>query len=192
MCKDRKWTVLFIGGPSGTGKSSVAYELARFYEVNVVEVDDIYQAVKASTTREILPAVHYWDSGQNWMDARISDNVDWLINVSKEMIPGLSAVVDNHLETDAPIIIEGDFIDPGFTVSFKNPKVKSLFVRESDGEQILRNYLAREGGDPQHYRAAVSAAYGNRISDACGKLGIPLIESRPWDTVIDRVVACLA
>jgi len=32
----RNWTVLFIGGASGTGKSTLAYEIAKFYGVNVL------------------------------------------------------------------------------------------------------------------------------------------------------------
>ena len=126
--RDRNWTVLFIGGASGMGKSSVAYELAHFYNVNVMEVDDICQAVKAMTTREILPAIHYWSTGINWMDIGVSGNVKWLIDVSKEMIPGLKAIVDNHIEADVPVIIEGDFIHPEFAVSFENPKVKSIYI----------------------------------------------------------------
>ena len=31
MHNDRNWSVLFIGGASGTGKSSIAYEIGRFY-----------------------------------------------------------------------------------------------------------------------------------------------------------------
>jgi len=44
--KVRDWTVLFIGGPSGIGKSSIAYGLAQFYNVNVVEADDVCQAIR--------------------------------------------------------------------------------------------------------------------------------------------------
>ena len=44
--KVRDWTVLFIGGPSGIGKSSIAYGLAQFYNVNVVESDDVCQAIR--------------------------------------------------------------------------------------------------------------------------------------------------
>ena len=47
---DRNWTVLFIGGSSGTGKSSIAYEIARFYGVNVLEVDDVLLSVETVTT----------------------------------------------------------------------------------------------------------------------------------------------
>ena len=45
----RDWMVLLIGGPSGTGKSSIAYEISRFYGVSVLEADDIYLSVNAMT-----------------------------------------------------------------------------------------------------------------------------------------------
>jgi len=190
--RDRNWTVLFIGGASGTGKSSVAYELAYFYNINVMEVDDIYEAVKGMTAREDFPAIHYWSTGINWMDVGISGNVKWLIDVSKEMIPGIKAVVDNHIEADVPVIIEGDFIYPEFTLSYKNPKVKSLYLYEPDKNQIVQNYLARENGELQHYRSDISIKYGDWIVDTCGKLGIKVIESRPWDTVLYRIIESIS
>ncbi len=186
--KDSNWTVLFIGGASGTGKSSVAYELARFYNVNVIEADDICQAIKAMTTRELLPAIHYWSSGVDWMDIGVSGNVNWLIDVSKEMIAGLRAIAQNHLEADVPVIIEGDFIHPEFIASFDNAKVKSLYLYEPDKKQIMQNYLAREGGELQHSRADISLKYGEWLVDTCEKLGIKVIEARPWNTVVDRII----
>ncbi len=188
MNMDINWTVLFIGGASGMGKSSVAYELARFYKVNVIEVDDICQAVKAMTTKEILPAIHYWSSGIDWMDIGVCGNVKWLIDVSKEMIPGIKAIVENHIESGVPVIIEGDFIHPELTVSFENPKVKSVYINEPDKNQILQNYLAREGGELQHFRADISIEYGAWLVNTCEKLGIKVIESRPWNTVVDRII----
>ncbi len=187
MNNQRDWTVLFIGGASGSGKSSVAYGLARLYNISVIEVDDIYQAVKAMTKKEDLPTIHYWTSGINWKDIGVNGNVNWLTEVSKEMVSGLRAIVNNHLESDIPVIIEGDFIDPEFTVSFNNPKVKSIFIHEADKNQILQNYLAREGGDLQDFRADISVEYGNRLADSCMELGIKVIEARPWVTVIDRI-----
>jgi len=184
--KERNWTVLFIGGASGTGKSCLAHALAKFYNTNVIEADDVYQVVKAVTTRECFPAVHHWSTGIGWMDIGVRGNVEWLINVSKEMIPALKSLADRYIEDDLPVIIEGDFVCPEFTVAFNNPKIKSLYVLESDKEQLLCNYLAREGGELQHYRAEISAAYGKQLMDACETLGIPVIEARPWETIVDR------
>ena len=70
MNNDRNWTVLFIGGASGTGKSSIAYEIGRFYGVNVLEVDDVHLAVETVTTKERFPAIHYWNTGVNWRGYR--------------------------------------------------------------------------------------------------------------------------
>jgi hypothetical protein len=94
--KDREWTVLIIGGASGTGKSTLAYEVAKFYGINVLEVDDIGQALKASTNKEIFPNLHYWSNGINWKDIGIEGNKNWLINVSREIFPSLKAVVKRH------------------------------------------------------------------------------------------------
>jgi 2-phosphoglycerate kinase len=188
---DRNWTVLFIGGASGIGKSSIAYEIARFYGVNVLEADDVHLSVKTVTTKESFPAIHYWDTGLSWKDVGVEGNVNWLIDVSKEMMPVLKEIVSRHIEDKLPIIIEGDFIYPEFTMSFDNPEVKSIFVNETDKNQILQNYLSREGGDLQHYRAEISIAYGKWIADTCNQNGIRVIESRPWDTALARAIKSL-
>jgi len=181
----RNWIVLFIGGSSGTGKSTLAYEIAKLYDITVLEVDDIGQALKATTTKDILPTIH---SGANWMDIGVEKNVEWLINVSKEMILGIKAIVDRHIEDKLPVIIEGDFIYPELTISFNNSKIKSIFIIEPDKNQIINNYLAREGGDLQNYRADICIAYGNWLKKECNKLGIKFIESRPWDNLLERVI----
>ena len=189
--KERNWLVLLIGGASGTGKSSFAYELARFYGVNVLEVDDVGQALKAMTTKETLSVLHYFSTGVNWLDIGVDGNKNWLIDVSAEMIPGFKAIVDRHIEDNLPIIMEGDFIHPDLCASFDRTHVKSLFVVESDRQQVLNNFLARENGNLQNFRADISAAHGRWIAASCKKLGIPLIESRPWDTALQRTVDCL-
>ena len=185
----KNWTVLFIGGASGVGKSNIAYALAKRCGANVMEADDVCQAVKAMTAVETHPAIHHWSTGVDWMDIGVDGNVDWLINVSKELSPALKAVADNHLESGVPVIIEGDFIHPELAASFDNPQVKAVFVREPDTGQIVENFLAREGGEPQEFRAAISASYGVWHSEICERLGIGVFESRPWDTIIKRLEA---
>lgn len=191
MNDNRNWTVLFIGGASGTGKSNLAYEIARFYGVNVLEVDDVHLAVEKVTTKGDFPAIHYWNAGVNWKDIGVDGNVNWLIDVSKEMAPVLKELANRHIEDKLPVIIEGDFIYPEFSAFNDNPEVKSIFVQESDKNQILQNYLSREGGDLQHYRADISISYNNWIADTCKRNGIEVIESRPWDTVLSRAIKCL-
>ncbi|WP_338588193.1 hypothetical protein V6669_22720 [Paenibacillus sp. Y5S-9] len=188
MNNDRNWTVLFIGGASGIGKSSIAYEIARYYGVNVLEVDDVHLSVKTVTTKEPFPVIHYRDSDIDGKYFGVDGTVNWLIDVSKEMVPVLKELANRHIEDKLPIIIEGDFVYPELTLSFDNPQVKSIFVHEPNKNQIVQNYLAREGGELQHDRAEVSISYGEWIADTCKINGIELIESRPWNTALNRVI----
>ena len=191
MDETRNWTVLFIGGASGTGKSSLAYDIGKYYGVNVLEVDDIYVAVKAATSKEQFPAIHYWDEGLDWKTIGIEANVDWLQAVSKEMNEILKELVERHLEDQLPVIIEGDFISPKIMINFPRPSVQAVFLMEENQNQIIQNYLSREGGEMQHYRAAVSVAYGRCIAEKCQSLGIGVLEARPWKTALDRAIEIL-
>lgn len=184
----RNWTVLFIGGASGTGKSTLAYQLADYYRVNVQEADDIAQALKASTPKDIFPVIH---SGADWREIGVEKNVHWLINVGREMIPALRAVAERHIDDKLPVIIEGDFICPEFVFSFKNPEIKSFFVIESDKNQIVNNYLEREGGKAQNYRAEISIAHSEWIKNECIEKGINYIESRPQENLLGRALNIL-
>ena len=188
---NKNWIVLFIGGASGTGKSTLAYQIADHYSVNVMEIDDIHQIVRAITTSENYPAIHYWESGINWKDIGVDQNVEWLKSVSREMVTAVKAIVDRHIEDEVPIILEGDFIYPEIVASFDNPKVKAVFITEMDKNQLLMNYSTREGGELQNYRAEISVKYNEWLMKSCNELGIKCLESRPWDTLLSRVIAYL-
>lgn len=191
MKLERDWTVLLIGGPSGVGKSSIAYELARYFKVNVIEVDDICRSIKAMTTKETAPWVHYWTTGLNWLDIGVEGNLKWLINISKEIMPGLKSIINNHLESGQPIIIEGDFIHPDLLTRFDSDKVKGLYINETNVDQIMENYYSREGGQKQSYRANISHAYGQWLVEKCRDLDISQISSRPWDNGLERALKAL-
>jgi len=114
-----------------------------------------------------------------------------LINVSKEIIPALKAIVERHIEDNVPIIIEGDFVNPEFTNSFNNNSVRNIFVIENDQNQIIQNYFQREGGELQKYRAEISVEYGKWIKNECEKIGIQYFEPRPWNTQLERIIKLL-
>ena len=182
------WTVLLVGGSSGIGKTCLTKELAKAYNAKIIEADDICCAVKAMTSADLYPAIHYWYGDIDWRDIGVDANVEWLSKVSKEIRNGLKAVIDSHIEAGSTVIIEGDFISAEFAASFENPNVRSIYVYESDETQIVNNYLRRESGEPQQFRASISAAYGKKLKRDCDKYGVNIIESRPWNTLLNRTI----
>ena len=175
-----------IGGASGVGKTSIARALARFYNIDLVRVDDFQLLLEATTTPEALPALHYWSTFPNWRDESVDDLVSRLIDVGKVLTPGLAAVARDHITENIPMVLEGDFILPEFAASFENPRIKSVFIHEPSREQILQNYFAREG-EVQPCRANISHLYSSWLEKECLKSNIPVILSRPWSTLMERI-----
>ena len=190
MAVKRNWDILIIGGASGSGKTSISLPLARHYGVDLVRVDDFQMLLKAMTTPKTLPPLHYWDTHPNYRDEGVDAAVLRLIDVGLAMMPGLKAVVDDHMLENIPMVLEGDFILPEFCASWGDKKVKSLFIHEPEREQILHNYLTREG-ELQEFRADVSHAYGAWLKESCRKYGISVIEARPWGSLMERVLCVL-
>jgi 2-phosphoglycerate kinase len=195
----RDWQVLLIGGASGVGKTAVSYRVAERYGVGITEVDDFQVLLEAMTTPEQLPAVHVWRTNPDSDKLADSVIVEQLLTLSRVMLPGLQAVVSNHLETQTPIVLEGDFLLPALAERTRyatlpgGARVRGVFLHEPEEEQFLRNYLLREPDrGPQIKRARVSWLHGQWLKQEAEQRGVPVVPARPWDTVFERIVATLS
>jgi 2-phosphoglycerate kinase len=187
----RPWIVTLICGASGVGKSRVAIALARRYGVPLAEVDDIVTAVKALTTPKQLPMLHLWDTqpeAMQWAPARI---VQHTIAVAEDMRPGIEAVIADHIEFAAPVVMEGDYLLPDFVTGFGDA-VRAVVISEPDEDRIVANFLSREpGGAEQRFRASVSTYLDAELSTRAARIGVPVVPARPWSDGLDRVDTAL-
>lgn len=111
------------------------------------------------------------------------------LEIGRVMTPALQAVIDNHLESQQPIILEGDFIHPELAAPYKE-QVRAVFIYEPDESQILANYLRREPeSGSQAFRAQVSWLKGEWLKREAERLGQTVLLSRPWDTLLSRLIA---
>jgi 2-phosphoglycerate kinase len=195
----RPWEVVLLGGASGVGKTSVSYRLARHFGVGLTEVDDLHILLAQLTTPEQLPLIHRWRTHaapDHVTAAKISVHLQ---DVSQALAPGLAAVIANHLETSTPIVLEGDFIAPELAarasyLGERNAgRVRAVFLHEPDEQQLAANYRAREPANgPQAKRAHVSWLHSQWLAHEAGRLALPVVLARPWETVLERVVAALS
>lgn len=184
-----------LGGPSGAGKTSVGYRLARHFGVAITEVDDFHLLLAKLSTPAQFPALHYWTTQSAPEQTPPADIVDGLIAVSRELSPGIESVIANHLESNTPLILEGDFLLPelGALDRFDERRVRSVFIIEPDEEQLLANFAASEPeGGRQQKRAAVSFLHGEWLRAEATRTGAAVIEARPWETVFERILARLS
>lgn len=195
---ERSWQVLLIGGASGTGKSCVSYRLAQHFGVGITEVDDFQIILEKMTTPEQQPILHYWRTHPGSFDLPAEAIVEQLISVGEAMWPALEAVVANHLESQAPVVLEGDFILPAFAAlsaydrEDNNGRVQGVFLIEPDEAQLRENYLEREpeNGD-QAKRARVSYLYGQWLEQEARRFHLPTVLARPWADVFERIITAI-
>jgi 2-phosphoglycerate kinase len=191
----RSWEVLLVGGPSGTGKTQVSYPVARHFGVGITEVDDFQVMLERMTTPEQQPELHYWNTHPEAPSLPAEQILDHLLAIGRVMTPALEAVIANHLESNAPVVLEGDFILPELAARTQfmdepnNGRVRAVFLYEPDEAQLSRNYALREpSAGLQNKRARVSWLYGQWLKTETERFGIPLLPARPWDTVFKRVL----
>lgn len=198
MRTQRTWDVLLIGGASGVGKTSVSYRIAQHYGVGITEVDDFQVILERMTTPEQQPVLHYWRT--HYAEAqRMSEDqqLAFMLQYSQVMATALELVIGNHLASNAPIVLEGDFILPSLAVQSAYDtihaagRVRAIFVYEADEAQIGHNYRVRESQE-QPRRARASWRHSEWLRQEAERLGIPTIAARPWNTVFQRIIATLA
>jgi 2-phosphoglycerate kinase len=195
---NRSWEVLLIGGASGVGKTSISYRIAQHFGVGITEVDDFQVILERMTTPEQYPGIHYWHTLPEGAAPTQEDIIREGFRLRAELSPALEAVIANHLESQAPVVLEGDFIAPELAAQThfldqpNEGRVRALFVVETDEAQIVANYLAREPHEgEQHFRAALSWEYNHWLKAEAERLGLVALPARPWDDVLERALAAL-
>ena len=121
--------VIYVGGASGTGKSTLALELGpllRIYRINAT--DTIRQVMRMIFTKSILPALHSssfevappydQSSAEAWLGAsQEADHAHRLIATFEEQATrvcvGVRAVVERAMVENMSIIVEGVHVHPG-------------------------------------------------------------------------------
>lgn len=185
------WRVLLVGGASGMGKTRMSRDLSRRYGVPVVEIDDVVEALLAVTRPEHLPEVHYWRTHPEAAGREPEFVVERQIAIARALAPAVEAVVANHVDTDTPVIVEGDYLLPGLAAA--HGPVRGVVVHEDDEARVVSNYLAREPQEgPQHHRARISVLYGRWLAEQARSAGVPVLAPRPWHDLPRRVVDLLA
>ena len=110
--------ILLVGGATGTGKSSLATELAyRLGITRVTSTDFVRQTMRAFFAPEFMPSIHYSSfeaaaalrAPEEAMDPVVAGFLDQTRNV----LVGVGASIDRALEEGWSMVLEGVHLVPG-------------------------------------------------------------------------------
>jgi 2-phosphoglycerate kinase len=193
--------MVFIGGATGTGKSTVATELAyRFGITRVTSTDFVRQTMRAFFSSDFMPSIHQssFEAGDAHPDA--DDPLEFgFLQQARNVLVGVRASSERALEEGWSLVLEGVHLVPGM-VELPRPELAvSVFVVLSiaDEEEHIRHFRFRnEDSERQESRYLERFEDIRRLQEVvvarAHRAGVPVIENENADkaarTVADLVL----
>ena len=133
--------VILVGGATGTGKSTVATEIAyRLGITRVTSTDFIRQTMRAFFTAEAMPAIHHSSfEGEPLLPT--------FLEQSRNVLVGVRASLERALQEGWSMVLEGVHLVPGLVpLELEGALISSCVLRISDQTAHAQHFFTREAG----------------------------------------------
>ena len=193
--------IVLVGGGTGTGKSTVATEVAyRLGITRVTSTDIVRQTMRAFFSHEFMPSIHYssFDAGGSLRnpDETADPMLTGFMEQARNVLVGVRAVVQRALTEHHSIALEGIHLVPG------------LLPRSYEGAVVVQCLLAIESEEEHasHFWVRDSASEGVRpmkkyldalpdirriqcyLVERADKAGVPVIDNAHVEDAVDAVI----
>jgi 2-phosphoglycerate kinase len=195
--------VILIGGSSGVGTSSIAFEVANRLGIrNMISTDMIREVMRKTSSKELLPTI-YESSYTAYRSLRIPPppELDEVLIGFRDHVDtvsvGVEAVIERSITEGISIVIEGVHIVPGFIredlVSRDNV---NMFILTLEDEEVhkgrfysrCRQQWARRPLERyMNYFGAIRRTHKYFESQA-NKYHVPVIENIDITTTIESII----
>jgi 2-phosphoglycerate kinase len=141
--------VILVGGATGTGKSTVATEIAyRLGITRVTSTDFIRQTMRAFFSHEFMPAIHYssFEAGLAVPDAD-DPLVAGFLEQSRNVLVGARASLERALQEGWSMVLEGVHLVPGLLpTALETALVSGCVLQISDETAHAQHFFTRDSG----------------------------------------------
>ncbi len=143
--------ILLVGGATGTGKSTVATDVAyRLGITRVTSTDFVRQTMRAFFSQEFMPAIHHSsfaagramaeEDRENGGDAVL----DGFLQQTREVLVGVRAAIDRVLEEGWSMVLEGVHLVPGMLPKIEGALVVECVLSIDDPEAHASHFWIRD------------------------------------------------
>jgi 2-phosphoglycerate kinase len=140
--------ILLVGGGTGTGKSTVATEVAyRLGITRVTSTDFVRQTMRAFFSKEFMPSIHYssFEAGLGLSKAEEEESGDaallGFLDQTRNVLTGVEAALQRALDEGWSMVLEGVHLVPGMiTTELRGALVVQCVLAIRD-EEIHRTHF---------------------------------------------------
>lgn len=190
--------LVLVGGATGTGKSTVATEVAhRLGITRVTSTDVVRQTMRAFFSREFMPSIHYssFEAGP----AIASDDADadtvllGFLEQTRNVLVGVRAVLARALEEGYSLALEGVHLVPGLIPPIDGAVFCQVLLRIEDEDEHAGHFWTRDDECMRPFDKYLSALPDiRRIQDylveRAAKARVPVIENENVEETVDHVI----
>jgi 2-phosphoglycerate kinase len=141
--------VILVGGATGTGKSTVASEIAyRLGITRVTSTDFVRETMRAFFSHEFMPSIHYssFEAGEAFPGAD-DPVVTGFLDQSRQVLVGVQASIERALREGWSIVLEGVHLVPGLLPALDGSAlVTACVLRIGDETAHAQHFFTREVG----------------------------------------------
>jgi 2-phosphoglycerate kinase len=194
--------VLLVGGATGTGKSTVATEVAhRLGITRVTSTDVVRQTMRAFFSRQFMPSIHHssFEAGSA-VEVPEGEEADpaliGFLEQTRNVLVGVSAVIGRALEEGYSLAVEGVHLVPGaLPRSYEGAVVCQCLLVIEDEEEHARHFWVRDAASAgiRPMRKYLGALPDIRriqahLVERSRRAGVPIIENTRVEEAVDAVI----
>jgi 2-phosphoglycerate kinase len=181
--------VILVGGATGTGKSTVATEIAyRLGITRVTSTDFVRQTMRAFFSDEFMPAIHYssFEAGDAFPDAD-DPLVAGFLEQSRDVLVGVVASIERALQEGWSMVLEGVHLVPGMLpAQLPDALVVPCMLSIEDETAHAQHFFARDAGSQRPTakyldRFAEIRRLQDYLVERAEREGVPVIENESAD-----------
>jgi 2-phosphoglycerate kinase len=190
--------LVLVGGATGTGKSTVATEVAhRLGITRVTSTDVVRQTMRAFFSREFMPSIHY--SSFDAAPAVSTDDPEadpvllGFVEQTRNVLVGVRAVLARALEEGYSLALEGVHLVPGMIPPVDGAVFCQVLLAIDDEEEHASHFWTRGGEGLRPFEKYLSALPDiRRVQDyliaRAATARVPVIENTSIDATVDHVI----
>jgi 2-phosphoglycerate kinase len=192
--------IVLIGGSTGTGKSTVAAEVAhRLGITRVASTDFIRQTMRAFFSPEFMPTIHYssFEAGQA-VDQEVTGDptVVGFVDQSRHVCVGVEAAIRRALTEGWSMVLEGVHLVPGLLpAELEGVLLVHVIVAIDDEEAHRMHFHVRDAttGGIRAMEKYLSHLDDIRrlqtyVAGRARREGVPVVENANVERTIDQVI----
>ena len=192
--------IVLIGGSTGTGKSTVAAEVAhRLGITRVASTDFIRQTMRAFFSREFMPTIHYssFEAGEG-VDGDVTGDptIVGFVDQCRHVCVGVEAAIERALAEGWSMVLEGVHLVPGLLPAELEGALSSTSSSRSPTRTCIASTSTSATSRPAAFArwtstwssSTTSAGFRRTSSGARAREGVPVVENANVERTIDEVI----